>query len=67
MILLVRVVKVVKILGLIFFNLHVQVITCEGNAGFYEVGLMTTPLKGLSLVVHVLSWPILYINMLRVI
>lgn len=26
--------------------LNQQVITCEGNAGFYEVGLMTTPLKG---------------------
>ena len=24
-----------------------QVITCEGNAGFYEVGLMMTPYKGL--------------------
>lgn len=23
-----------------------QVITCEGNAGFYEVGLMMTPYKG---------------------
>lgn len=29
------------------FNQSQQVITCEGNAGFYEVGLMNTPLKGL--------------------
>ncbi|XP_015765925.1 PREDICTED: protein ABHD16A-like [Acropora digitifera] len=32
------------------FNQHCclllkQVITCEGNAGFYEVGLITTPFK----------------------
>lgn len=34
-------------------NGHILVITCEGNCGFYETGIMTTPMnKGYS----VLGW-----------
>ena len=35
--------------------LNQQVITCEGNAGFYEVGLMTTPLKGWTGVIYFIN------------